>query len=236
MESDVSKERWQFDQIRVLRKIALLTPAERESATWEHVASSWLQLSTNDESCRRAVSAVTALVERRLVSGDMTWLGLRRFSLEVTPEEVRAMSRVFVVHGHDDLKHVVARFIEKLGLEAVILAERASGGAGILEKIERYGDVAFAVVLLTPDDVGGPAEGAQHLRPRARQNVILELGYFIGRLGRARVHCLYKGDIELPSDYHGIVYSRTDAAGVDWRVELARELEHAGVVIDRRSI
>lgn len=91
--------------------------------------------------------------------------------------------RIFVVHGHDnEMKQVVARFLEHLGFEAVILHERASGGDTIIEKFERHSDVSYAVVLLSPDDVGGAKKTADELQPRARQNVILELGYFVGRL------------------------------------------------------
>ena len=101
--------------------------------------------------------------------------------------------KVFIVHGHDnEAKERVARFLEKLGLEPIILHEKASSGRTIIEKFETYsGDIAFAVVLLTPDDVGCAALSRENQKPRARQNVILELGYFLGRLGRVRICALY---------------------------------------------
>jgi predicted nucleotide-binding protein len=133
--------------------------------------------------------------------------------------------KVFVVHGHDnELKEMTARFLEKLELEPIILHEQPSAGRTIIEKFETYSDdVAFAVVLLTPDDVGGIAVDRSDLRARARQNVILELGYFLGRLGRARVCALYKPGVELPSDYQGIIYVDLDPGGA-WRTKLAQEL------------
>jgi hypothetical protein len=90
--------------------------------------------------------------------------------------------KVFIVHGHAGAEDKVARFVERLGFEAIILNEQADGGKTIVEKLESNSDVGFAVVLLTPDDEG--AERGKPLQGRARQNVILEWGYFAGRLGR----------------------------------------------------
>lgn len=115
--------------------------------------------------------------------------------------------RVFLVHGHDEAaKQAVARFLEQLRLSPVLLSERPNEGRTIIEKFEHNADVAYAVVLLTPDDRAVPDADGSETRPRARQNVILELGYFIGRLSRAHVCALYKGSVELPSDLHGVLY------------------------------
>jgi hypothetical protein len=109
-------------------------------------------------------------------------------------------TRVFLVHGRDDgAKEATARFLERLGITAVILHEQPNLGKTLIEKLEHYGNVPFAVVLLTPDDEGR-TQGASTLNPRARQNVVLELGYFVGLLGRKRVCALYRGGVELPSD------------------------------------
>ena len=141
-------------------------------------------------------------------------------------------SKVFLVHGHDEsARETTARFLEKLKLEPIILHEQPNAGRTIIEKVERYAEVAFAVVLLTPDDVGGLNSAPQMLKPRARQNVILELGYFLGRLGRSHVAALLKGDVEKPSDYDGVLYLRMDDAGA-WKILLARELKTAGLNID----
>lgn len=135
-----------------------------------------------------------------------------------------------MVHGHDDAaRESVARFLEKLTFEAIILHEQASQGRTIIEKVEAHSDVGFAVVLLSPDDEGN-AKG-QPPQPRARQNVILELGYFLGRLGRSRVMALKQGDVEIPSDFHGVVYEPF-ATGGPWKAALGRELEAAGFDID----
>jgi predicted nucleotide-binding protein len=138
---------------------------------------------------------------------------------------------VFLVHGHDEAAmESVARFLEKLDLHPIILHEQPSQGRTVIEKFEAHADVGFAVVLLTPDDMGGLASGGE-LKPRARQNAILELGYFIGRLGRSRVCALYVEGVEIPSDFHGVVYVPYEASG-GWRLKLASEIRAAGLPID----
>lgn len=142
--------------------------------------------------------------------------------------------RVFIVHGHDgEARETVARFLERLDFDPLILHEQANMGQTIMEKVEANADVGFAVVLLTPDDVGcrrGAVPG-----PRARQNVMLELGYFMGLLGRQRVCALKRGDLEIPSDFSGVVYTAMDDAG-GWRLALARELLAAGYEVDVKKI
>lgn len=142
-------------------------------------------------------------------------------------------NKVFVVHGHDEgAKEVVARFLEKLKLQPVILHEQPNTGRTIIEKFETYsGDIAFAVVLLTPDDIGASKNKKEALNPRSRQNVILELGYFLGRLGRVRVCALHKGGVELPSDIQGILYVAMDDAGA-WKTQLAQEFVEAKLPIN----
>ena len=125
-------------------------------------------------------------------------------------------NRVLVVHGHDDaMRESVARVLTKIGLGPVILNEQPDQGQTIIEKIERFSDVGFAAVLLSPDDIGfSRSDGSEAAKPRARQNVILELGYFAGKLGQRSVMALHKGDLELPSDYDGAAWVRWDAEGL----------------------
>ena len=136
-------------------------------------------------------------------------------------------NEVFVVHGRDDAaKTEVARLIERAGLVAVILHEQANGGRTIIQKFEDHGSAAgFAVVIMTPDDVGGLDPNS--LQPRARQNVIGEMFWFAGRLGRERVCALKKNTIEVPTDFAGVGYVDMDASGT-WKKDVLRELEHAG--------
>jgi predicted nucleotide-binding protein len=139
------------------------------------------------------------------------------------------------VHGHDSqTKESVTRFLERIGLEPVILHEQPSSGLTVPEKLEAFSGVGFAVILLTPDDVGGLGSEPDKLKPRARQNVILELGYFLGKLSRRRVCALYK-TVEIPSDYQGVLYVEYDALG-GWRTKLAQELVEAGFSINLEAL
>ncbi|KKB60824.1 nucleotide-binding protein [Robbsia andropogonis] len=139
--------------------------------------------------------------------------------------------KVFVVHGHDgEAREMVARFLKAMDFEPVILHEQPNQGGTVIEKFEANSDVGFAVVLLTPDDVGRSVK-EEEWKPRARQNVLLELGYFIGRLGRKHVCALKRGDVELPSDYVGVLWEKMDDGG-GWKLSLARELKAAGLEVD----
>jgi len=139
---------------------------------------------------------------------------------------------VFIVHGHDDhAKLAVVNFIGKLQLNPIVLHEKPNEGRTIIEKFEDHADVAFAVVLMTPDDVGALAAEKDKLKPRARQNVILELGFFLGSLGRKRVCALYKENVEIPSDYKGVLFIPMDTND-GWQLSLAKEIKAAGIEID----
>jgi predicted nucleotide-binding protein len=130
---------------------------------------------------------------------------------ESEPQE-RFERRVFIVHGRDDgPREAVARFLERLEFEPVILHEQANLSRTVIEKIEAHSDVGFAVVLLTPDDEGNLK--GQPPQPRARQNVLLELGYFIGKLTRQRVCTLKVGDLEIPSDWRGVIDEPFEVGG-----------------------
>lgn len=184
---------------------------------------------------------------REIISGTALLKGI----VENVPQVVvkkpkipkKRSNRVFIVHGRDfkpvkDLKTILVN----LGLKPIVLHEQPSGSRTVIEKLEKYSNVSYAFVILTPDDVGYFQKDVEHLfaskekkhpvlldippfvknhifgevhnnigeffsllKERARQNVVLELGYFMAHLGRGRVCCLYKGDIDYPSDIRGIV-------------------------------
>jgi predicted nucleotide-binding protein len=144
--------------------------------------------------------------------------------------------KVFVVHGHDEAAlQAVARFLEQIGLEAIILREQPDQGRATIEKFEDCAaDVGFAVVLLTPDDLAGPATSPA-AASRARQNAIFELGYFAGKLGRGRTCLLRKGEVEIPSDLYGVIYTDMDAAD-GWKIKLVRELKAAKLDFDANKM
>lgn len=145
--------------------------------------------------------------------------------------------KVFIVHGHDTAAKIeMARTLEKIGLDAIILHEQADSGMTIIEKIEAYSDVAFAVVLYTECDLGrAKEESIDRERNRARQNVVFEHGYLIGKLGRDKVCALVKGDVETPGDISGVVYTKMDDNGA-WKLLLARNLKAAGIEFDASTI
>lgn len=144
-------------------------------------------------------------------------------------------NKVFIVHGRDSLaKEQCARFILQLGLEPIILSEQSNNGNTIIEKFEDNANVGYAVVLFTADDEGY-LKGDNIVSGRARQNVIFELGYFVGKMGRGKVSILYKMGVEIPSDLSGIAYTVMDD-NLSWRLALAKELKGAGYVIDLNKV
>ena len=149
-----------------------------------------------------------------------------------SPKAPMDKSKVFIVHGHDgEAKEAVARFVEKIGLEAIILHEQASSGNTIIEKIEANSNVGFAIVLYTPCDEGASKGKKDQLKPRARQNVVFEHGYLIGKIGRKNVSALVKGDIETPTDISGVVYIKMDE-GEAWKYQVAKEMTACGYEFD----
>jgi predicted nucleotide-binding protein len=180
-------------------------------------------------SVRKQVARLDSVIER-LELIDEAMVGRAGGSLP------QGRSKVFVVHGHDDgAREGVARFLEKIGLTAIILAEQPNRGRTIIEKFVDYArEVGFAVVLLTPDDLGGAAADEAQ-KSRVRQNVVFELGYFVGSLGRGRACLLRRGEVEIPSDLYGVVYTTIDS-GNGWKIELARELKDAGFEFDADKV
>lgn len=185
------------------------------------------------------LQSAKALLESMVEEIDEYWRdeSAQASSPEVThaPQLAGTSKNVFVVHGRDDgTKETIARFVSNLGYVPVILHEQPSGGKTVIEKFEKNADACFAIALLTPDDMGG-LSGDTDLKPRARQNVIFEFGYFIGRLSRLRVCAITKGEVELPSDYAGVVYIPLDSAGA-WRLLLLREMKAAGLSVDANKV
>lgn len=153
--------------------------------------------------------------------------------------EVKQNNNIFIVHGHnEDMKASVARVLEKISLNPIILHEQANQGKTIIEKFTEHSEVGFSIVLLSADDYGysikqQPAEG----KLRARQNVILELGYFIGKLGRNRVIALVEtaSNFEFPSDYQGVIYIPYDKEG-NWKFSILKELKACDYNVDANKL
>ena len=150
-----------------------------------------------------------------------------------TIERKTMSNKVFIVHGHDNAAiQEMARTLERGGFEAIILHEQPDSGLTIIEKIERYADVDFAVVLYTECDLGRAKEMDQKdEKYRARQNVVFEHGYLIGKLGRDHVCALVKGNVETPGDISGVVYVSMDSAGA-WKMQLGKNMKAVGLPVD----
>ena len=145
-------------------------------------------------------------------------------------------TNIFIVHGRDDgAKETVAGFIDKLGLVATVLHEQTNSGATIIEKIEKNTDVGFGIVLYTACDVGGIKTDLDNLKPRARQNVVFEHGFLMGKIGRENVVALVKGNVEIPNDISGVVYESMDEGGA-WKYKIAREMKSSGYDVDMNKI
>ncbi len=146
-------------------------------------------------------------------------------------------SNVFIVHGQDEsTKDKLAYFLKKLDINPIILHEQAGEGQTLIEKFETHSSyVSYAVVLLTPDDKGARAVKEAPLKSRARQNVIFELGYFVGQLGRKRVCALYDKSVDLPSDWEGVCYVEL-TKNDDWKHKVAKEMQAAGLDIDLNKV
>ncbi len=147
----------------------------------------------------------------------------------------KSNNKVFIVHGHDDLMlSETENLICKLELEPIILKNQANGGLStIIEKFEDSSDVSFAIVLFTSDDIGYKKGDDKNAKTRARQNVVFELGYFAGKLGRKNVSIINNGVEELPSDIQGVVYTPNEAG---WKYKIADELKKAGLNVDMNKI
>ena len=146
--------------------------------------------------------------------------------------------KVFVVHGHDiELKNDVELFLKSIDLDPIVLHRQVDEGLTIIEKFEKHANVNYAIVLLTPDDFGfakseaPKVEKDRKIEARARQNVIFEFGYFIGKLSRQNVCCIYKHGVTLPSDLSGYIYKEVNRSVEEVGLFLMKELKNSGLQV-----
>lgn len=157
-------------------------------------------------------------------------------SKKVEVTEVKSNNKVFVVHGHDSgLKNDIDIFLRDIGLEPIVLHRQADEGLTIIEKFEKHSEVVYAFILLTPDDIGttvelfNSEETAKNWELRARQNVIFEFGYFVAKLGRRNVCCIYKEGVMLPNDISGLLYKKVTESIDSIGYEIIKELKNVGL-------
>jgi predicted nucleotide-binding protein len=139
---------------------------------------------------------------------------------------------ILLIHGYDETtKESVSKFIEILGLRALILHEQPNGGRGIIEKFGEASNINFAIILLATDDLTSLQNKPREKQAQINQNVIFEFGYFLGKLGHERVCVLYQEGGEIPFDYSNIMCIPMDSRG-GWRLLVAKEIKQAGIDID----
>ena len=146
--------------------------------------------------------------------------------------------KVFIVHGRDEIsKTNLEVFLREIGLEPIVLHRQADIGQTVIEKFEANSDVGFAFILLTPDEIAYLSP--QDLLPdderqkelRARPNVMFEFGYFVGKLGRSKVCCLYTGDVVIPSDLNGLIYKKYTSSIEEVAYSIMKDLRATGYVV-----
>lgn len=152
---------------------------------------------------------------------------------EGKPKISKLSRNIFVVHGHDSqAKSDLALILTRLGFNPIVLHEQPNEGMTLIEKLERYSDVGYAFILLTPDDIGNKKDLKENLLPRARQNVVFEFGLFVGKLRRNRVCCLLTGNVEKPSDLEGLVYIPFNYSIHEVQLDIIKELRAAGYEVN----
>lgn len=159
----------------------------------------------------------------------------RRQSQEKVSEMTNS-KKVFIVHGHDtELKNEVELFLISINLQPIVLHRQLDEGLTVIEKFEKHSDVVYAIILLTPDDIGFPVketdkpEEERDIEYRARQNVIFEFGYFVGKLSRKNVCCIYKEGVQLPSDLNGLIYKPVNRSIEEVGLFVMKELKNVGL-------
>lgn len=177
-----------------------------------------------------------------LMKEELTIFGIKSENIVTNNENetnVNEDNNIFIVHGRDEaMKESVARTVESLNLNAIILHEQVNKGRTVIEKFEEEAEkISAAIVLLSGDDICINRENPQEKITRARQNVVFELGYFIGKLGRERVIALYSEDkdFQLPSDFSGVIYIKYDSSGA-WKLQVGKELKSCGLNIDLNKL
>jgi len=214
-------------------------PNSALSADWSSLGISYLVRSHRYDDSAASIRVFQLTVQTRLkwLANLITAFHNTRSSKGEKPGEIIISKKVFIVHGrNNEMKETVSRFLEKLDLEPIILHEQPNAGKTIIEKFLEYADVSFAIILMTPDDKGGLIDGPlESQQPRARQNVILELGFFLGRIGREKTCIIYDQTVERPSDYDGVLYIPLDDKGA-WQLSLAKEMKNALLPFDMNAL
>lgn len=240
LSNDYSK--WDSFNSELLKRIFTTDEMSKEYGFWGavmsmHEPSLGEKIADVYEDVNKKIHRLDSIIER------LELIPLSAAIQAVAPAQASSPSqprtkKVFVVHGHDEVaKTNLEVFLHEIGLEPVVLHRQADEGMTIIEKFEKHSDVGYAFILLTPDEVAYLA--SEETKPdterikeyRARPNVIFEFGYFVGKLSRSRVCCLYTGDVSLPSDVSGMIYKRYDKSIEDVAYSIIKDLKASGYAI-----
>lgn len=168
-------------------------------------------------------------------SDHKTHIALQRQIYQLSYKIIHENKKIFIVHGrNENIRDKVSSFLGRLKLDYVILEQEFNGGRTIIEKfLKSSDDCEYAIILFSADDIGKLKNSNSEFKFRPRQNVILELGFFLNKLGRENITILHDDEnkIEKPSDFNGIVYEPFDKNGA-WKSKLIKEFKHANIYID----
>lgn len=200
---------------------------------------SGMSISQYSSSFNSGKSSLISILDTMLEDLQLTWYEPTENVITTDNSKQVQMDRIFIVHGHnEEMKQSVARTLEQLGLKPIILHEQSNKGRTVIEKFTDHSDVTFAIALLSADDIGySVKEKSENGKFRARQNVILELGFFLGKLGRQRVVALFEpnNNFEFPSDYQGVIFIPYDKDG-RWKFDLLKEFKACDYNVDANKI
>lgn len=234
-------QKWSAFNTELLKQLFTTVALSKEYAWWGIAFVSMgreslgQRIAKHHESVTEKLRRLDSIVERLEIYPLAASVQMAEVAEHTTAEAISRSKKVFVVHGHDEVaKTNLEVFLHEIGLEPIVLHRQADEGLTVIEKFEKHADVGYAFVLLTPDEVAylakdEPVDDSQRKKEkRARPNVIFEFGYFVGRLGRSRVCCVYTGDVTLPSDLNGLIYKRFEKSIEEVAYSIMKDLKAAG--------
>lgn len=235
--------KWDSFNVELLKRIFTTDELASEYSWWGIAViggrrSLGEQIAELSKDIDKKIHRLDSIIERlELFSLD----SVQRSESHTSPREESTSMRskkVFVVHGHDEVaKTNLEVFLHEIGLEPIVLHRQADEGLTIIEKFEKHSEVGYAFILLTPDEIAYlksdelKTDDQRRKEARARQNVIFEFGYFVGKLGRSRVCCLYTGDVSLPSDVSGMIYKKFGSSIDEVAYSIIKDLKASGYPI-----
>lgn len=234
-------QKWSAFNTELLKQLFTTEALSKEYAWWGIAVMSMgreslaHRIAKHHESITEKLRRLDSIVERLELYPLASSVQVTEVAKHAPLETGVRNKKVFVVHGHDEVaKTNLEVFLHEIGLEPIVLHRQADEGLTVIEKFEKHADVGYAFILLTPDEIAylaseeALADGERKKERRARPNVIFEFGYFVGRLGRSRVCCIYTGDVALPSDVNGLIYKRFEKSVEEVAYGIMKDLKASG--------